>query len=118
MIEIDRQPLNETSMILLVEGEIDLSTSPALREAVLEVFAEDSRRVLISLRGVNHIDSSGMATLVEGLQRAHRTGGRLVLTELDEHVRDLFRMTHLDEVFEIAPTREEGVARLAQAGAS
>lgn len=111
-VQVERSNVGDV-LVMNVSGEVDLVTSPALREQVLAALETPGQKVLVSLHGVTHLDSSGMATLVEALQKAKQSGGRLVLTDLDDHVRTLFRITHLDELFQIAATQDDGLRLLA-----
>ena len=62
-------------------GDIDLSSSPRLREALLAEIKPEGPSVLVSMSGVAYIDSSGIATLVEGLQLSRQTKTRFVCTD-------------------------------------
>ncbi|MDC0598777.1 STAS domain-containing protein, partial [Gammaproteobacteria bacterium] len=55
--------------ILELSGEIDLHHSPTLREKILSSLKRGNN-LLIDLSGVSYIDSSGIASLVEGFQTA------------------------------------------------
>jgi anti-sigma B factor antagonist len=87
--------------ILEVQGEVDLYTSPRLREALVGLMDGKSPAVLVDLSRVEYMDSSGVATLVEGLQLARKTGGQFKLAGLAPGIRDVFRFARLEKVFEI-----------------
>jgi len=59
--------------LVVLSGEVDLSTSPRARKAILDCLAS-RRPVLVDLSGVTYIDSSGIASLVEGYQNARSAG--------------------------------------------
>ncbi len=82
-------------------GEVDLSTSPALRRALQGALAEGAERVVIDLAGIPYMDSSGVATLVEALQTCKRQGRDLVLARPCERVASIFVISKLDTVFTI-----------------
>ena len=97
--------------IVYVSGDIDLYTSPKLRETVLELFGRRAQTcVILNLKDVQYVDSSGIASLVEGLQEAKRRQARFVLVGLNEAPRHVLELTRLLSVFEIAATDEEAVA--------
>lgn len=87
--------------ILEVRGEVDLYTSPRMRQALVELARGRSPAVLVDLSQVEYMDSSGVATLVEGLQMAREYGGRFRLAGLAPAIRDVFRFARLEKVFEI-----------------
>lgn len=90
-------------------GDVDLSRSPVLRTALKEVQGARPARVVVDLAGVDYMDSSGVATLVEALQNARKQSTRFVLCGLREKVRSVFEIARLDSVFTIAGSREEAL---------
>ena len=94
--------------VVEVTGDIDLYTSPKLRETVLDLFRKRGQNVVIvDLQQVHYIDSSGIASLVEGLQEAKKTSARFVLAGLNEAPRHVLELTRLLSVFEIAASADE-----------
>ena len=86
---------------LIVKGDVTIQTSPELRNELKPLFASDVECFHVKLEGVEFMDSSGIATLVEGLQWSKASGGRFVLSGLSETVRDVFELAKLDTIFEI-----------------
>jgi len=94
--------------VIEVSGDIDLYTSPKLRETVLDLFRKrDQDIVIVDLQQVHYIDSSGIASLVEGLQEAKKKNARFVLAGLNEAPRHVLELTRLLSVFEIADSVDE-----------
>lgn len=91
-------------VILAPKGDVDLSRSPALRQALAEASKAKPKRIVVDLSGVSYMDSSGVATLVEGLQVARRNGTTLVLAALQPRVRSIMEIARLDTVFRITDT--------------
>ncbi len=98
------------AVVIAPQGDVDLSRSPALRSAIREAQASKPARLVIDLAGVDYMDSSGVATLVEALQIARRGGTRLALCGLKDRVRSIFEIARLDSVFAIRATREAALA--------
>jgi anti-sigma B factor antagonist len=95
--------LNQTEeaghVILQPVGEVDLSTSPALRDAILAAIkAQDS--VGVDLSQVDYMDSSGVATLVEGL-KACAGKKKFTLVNPSEPVMKVLKLARLDGLFRI-----------------
>jgi anti-sigma B factor antagonist len=98
--------------VLLIAGEIDLHRSPELR-AVLQTHVAARRPALVlDLTGVEYIDSSGLATIVEYLRSAQDFGGRIALVGLSPRVRTIFDLVRLGEIIPIAATLAEARAAL------
>ena len=87
--------------IVEVQGEVDLYTSPKMREALVGLTNGKSPAVLVDLSRVEYMDSSGVATLVEGLQLARQYGGQFKLAGLAPAIRNVFRFARLEKVFDI-----------------
>jgi len=81
-------------------GEVDLMTSPQLRDAVLASVKEGGN-VGVNLSGAEYMDSSGVATLVEGLKSASEKGQQFVLVRPSGRVMKVLELARLDTLFDI-----------------
>jgi len=98
--------------VVELSGEVDLHHSVELRE-ILNRHAEEQRRaLLVDFTGVTYIDSAGLATLIEYVQRTISFGGKLAVGGLSDRVRTVFELARLDQVFSLFPTRAEAKAVL------
>ena len=97
-IEINK---TDESFEVGVAGDVTIQNSNQLRKALKPLFDGDAKVIHVNLAGVEFMDSSGIATLVEGLQWSKRTSGRFLLSGLTETVRDVFELAKLDTIFEI-----------------
>ncbi len=88
-------------MVIKIGGEIDLYSSPQLRKTILESIKARPLAILIDLENVRYMDSSGVATLIEGLKQANQYQGRFAIAGLQPEVKEVFELTRLDKVFEI-----------------
>ena len=110
MLEISARHLEKVT-IFDVSGDIDLASSPQLRKALLRELRElRMPRVVLNLKSVRYIDSSGVASLVEGLKASRDVGSRLVLFGLNSAIREVLQLSKLLRIFEIADTEEQAVA--------
>lgn len=92
-----------------VEGEIDMFTSPNLRDTLLPFFKRKPRGIIVDLTAVSFMDSSGIATLVEGLQWSKKEHREFILTGLGKTVFNALSLTKLDNVFAIKPDIEAAI---------
>ncbi len=100
-------------VVLRLKGDVDMNTSPQVRNNISEVFKQGgSKALLINLSGVRYMDSSGIATLVEAMQNCMKQGMRLRLVEPSAPVRDVFELARLGSVFEIFATMNDATAGL------
>lgn len=91
----------KNSIIIQIEGDVDLYSSPQIRKIILEQVDQKRKSLLIDLQGVTYMDSSGVATLVEALQRMNEYKGKLCIYNIQGTVRDVFELSRLDKVFDI-----------------
>ncbi|MCG8619519.1 MAG: STAS domain-containing protein [Desulfobacterales bacterium] len=98
--------------LIFVEGEIDMFTSPNLRDTMLPFFKPSTPGVVVDLSGVSFMDSSGIATLVEGLQWSKKEDRKFILTGLGDTVFNALSLTKLDKVFAIEPDADAALAAM------
>jgi len=99
------------NLVIDVQGQVDLHSSPKMRSAILEgINRKDVAQVAVNLTGVNYIDSSGVATLVEGLQLARTRNCRFVLFGLQRGTREVLELARLDRIFEIRATEVDALS--------
>ncbi len=97
---VNTENLSDGTMLKL-RGEIDLSESPTVRIALLDMSKQKPQRLVVDLAEVAYMDSSGVATLIEALQQQRKHQGRMILCGLQPKVRSIFEIARLDLVFEI-----------------
>ena len=88
-------------VIVKVQGEIDLYSSPQLREALLNAIPNAGELLAVDLCEVAYMDSSGVATLVEGLQAMGKAKKPFVLLAPSQAVLKVLQLSRLDSVFDI-----------------
>ena len=78
--------------------------SPNVTRLVIE-----APRIVVDLKKVAFVDSSGLATLIEALQKVHAYAGKLVLCCLSPTVLGVFQLANLDNIFQIRATRADAL---------
>jgi anti-sigma B factor antagonist len=90
-----------TRCVAELEGELDVSTSEALRAELLQLIDDGCRQLVIDMSELLLIDSTGLGVLVGVLKRALQHGGEMVLRAPRPAARKVFNITGLDQVFTI-----------------
>jgi anti-sigma B factor antagonist len=109
-VQISSRQLDKTT-IFDVSGDIDLANSPAVRKALLKEIRDDrTPRVVMNLSNVRYIDSSGVASLVEGLKAARDVGSRFILFGLSTSAREVLQLSRLLRIFEVYDNEEQALA--------
>ena len=86
--------------VVSLAGEVDLYYSPKVRDQILKQLHSDNN-VLVDLSAVEYIDSSGIASLVEGLQIAKSRNLEFGLVGVSEPAMQVLELARLDKVFPI-----------------
>ncbi len=89
-------------VVVALAGEIDMENAPQVRRALLDNLKQ-KRDILVDLSQVTYIDSSGIASLIEGLQAARKQKNDLVLVSVSQRAHRVLELARLDKVFTIQP---------------
>jgi anti-sigma B factor antagonist len=109
-VQISSRQLDKTT-IFDVTGDIDLANSPAVRKVLLrEVREVRTPKVVMNLSKVRYIDSSGVASLVEGLKASRDVGSRFILFGLSTSAREVLQLSRLLKIFEVYENEEQALA--------
>ncbi len=101
----------DKTTIFDLSGDIDFASSPKVRDSVLREIRESrTPRVVVNLSQVRYMDSSGVASLVEGLKASRDLGSRFILVGLSTSTRDVLQLSRLIKVFEVYDTEEQALA--------
>ncbi|RMD89255.1 MAG: anti-sigma factor antagonist [Calditrichaeota bacterium] len=115
MLKVNESKIDSVA-IIEIEGEVDLYSSPEVRKVIMRLTKNQTPTILVNLGKVSYMDSSGVATLVEGLQQANKYGGKLKLANLQDSVKEVFELSRLDKVFDIYDNVEEALQSLKEDG--
>lgn len=94
------------TIVVAVRGEVDLKTSPELRDVLLSQ-ARGAQRLIVDLAGVAYMDSSGVGTLVYVKREVERGHGQLILAGVQARVRSVLEITQLHKFFKIVASASE-----------
>ena len=102
-----KYPVNEYEkcIVLGLNGEVDLSCSPQAREQILKELKK-GKKLLVDLSEVEYIDSSGVASLVEGFQVARGQNQEFALVGVSKAAMQVLQLARLDKVFTLLDTVE------------
>lgn len=101
-LQVDVSGPVETPLVV-VEGELDVATSPRFRRRLDDAVDAGARDVRVDLSSVGFMDSSGLGALMAVHHRLRDCDGRITITGAAPPVRKILEITALDEVFVLAP---------------
>ena len=105
---------NGAVTVIELSGEVDAYTSARFREIMVETIEDGGSNLIISMVGVEYIDSSGLGALVGGLKRASERNGRIVIVCDQPQVRKVFEITGLEKVFPLFEVEAAALAAFAE----
>jgi anti-sigma B factor antagonist len=85
--------------VLQLAGEVDVYTAPALRQRMQDLAAKGTAHVIVDLRRVDFLDSTGLGALIGGLRVLREHDGSLILVITTKRIRRIFELTGLTKVF-------------------
>ncbi len=110
-MKAEERTVNGVAVVDLI-GEIDLQSSPKLRELFQAKGKAKCPRLVINFTRVPYIDSSGLATLIEYYQTSRAFKGGLALCCLPPRVKNVFEIARLDQIFAIHADEETALTSL------
>ena len=94
-------------MIIGVTGELDLASSPALEQELESGTASRAEVVIVDLRQLEFMDSTGLSVLVRAHQRATDNGQRFAVVQGPQQVQRLLSLTGVADRLTLVDTPEE-----------
>lgn len=107
-LKINKHQQSDKEIWIAVSGEVDAYTAPMLREE-LSPFAEGDNRVIVNLKNVTYLDSTGLGVFVSLFKQLKKNKGELKLTDLSERLKRLFDITGLSNIMDISVNPESDI---------
>ncbi len=108
-VSVTVRPLDGNAVLIAITGEVTAGAEQALSDAHTEAGNLGATVLILDFTNLAYMNSSGIGLLVTTLIRAQRQRQRLVAIGLDEHYRQIFALTRLDEAIAIHPTLERAL---------
>jgi anti-sigma B factor antagonist len=88
---------------MVLAGELDISTAPALRDRMAEVADEFGAEFVLDIAGLTFIDSTGLSLIVSEHKKLKASGAELVVQSPTRTAQRLFEISGLDAVLTLRP---------------
>lgn len=95
--------------VLILKGRLDAAATKDFKKQVSDLTDQDRVRIVLDMRGVDFIDSSGLGSLVGALRAASNKGGDVKIASLQNQVRAIFELTRLHRVFSVFQDQESAL---------
>lgn len=106
-LKINKHQQSDKEILVTVAGEIDAYTAPKLKEE-LSPFAEVDNTIIVNLKNVSYLDSTGLGVFVSLFKQLKKNEGELKLTGLSDRLKRLFNITGLSNIMNISGNPEDG----------
>lgn len=93
--------------VLRLEGNLNMVSAAAVREAITSLVSQGDARIVVDLAAVGFLDSSGLGALIGGLKTTRQAGGDLRIAGAGEQVRMVLSLTNMERVLTPYSTPEE-----------
>lgn len=101
IVEMTVRKADGSACILEIHGEINAAAEPVLMEAYNKACANGAKNILMNFSDLEYMNSSGIGLIVTLLIRVRRQNQRLLAFGLNEHYRQIFELTRLNEAIAI-----------------
>ncbi len=113
MLQIEHRESDGGTAVVSLAGKVMLGEESTKIEALVRQLVGGGRlNIVMDLSGVTHIDSTGIGRFIACLSQVRRAGGKLRMAGAVGQVRDAFRVTRLDTVFQFEPDVETALKNL------
>ena len=100
-LKIEHREVKPGVVVVALAGRVMLGDESAKIESLVQQLLQEGRsRVVFDLAGVTHIDSTGIGRFISCLNKTRMAGGSMLMANASGQVRDAFRVTRLDTVFQ------------------
>ena len=108
MIEVKIEKNTEIVQVVL-KGELVLNNAAGVKDEVKEKLAEENEpKVLVDLKDLEFVDSSGLGVLISWFKLANEKKGKIVFCSLSDYVAKIIKIAKLDKILILAEDEEKG----------
>jgi len=104
------QQATDTTLTLILDGELDASSSVILDGELAKPDVLEYQKILIDCQRLNYISSAGLGVFISHLQRLQEANVKLIFFNMQEKVHNVFEILGLDALMTIVPTQAEAAA--------
>lgn len=109
---IDSNSPQQNTVVLEIAGKVTIGYDAKMRDAIAGALEDGAQNILLNMRNVSRIDSSGIGELVAAHNNVTGRGGRLLLVGLPARLASVLQITNLLGILELYSTPEEALEAL------
>lgn len=100
--------------IIVIKGRLDVTTTQDLEKTFTDLFAQGKNKMLIDCTELDYISSAGLRTLLTAAKNSKKVNGKIVLTNLNANVKQIFEISGFTSIFDIFDSMANAIASLEQ----
>ncbi len=105
MINIEK--VGNVDVVTFTVSKINALVTDQIKEKVIKLFDQAGTRLVIDLKGVEYIDSTGFGCLLSCYRESKNNYGMMKISSPEPSVRNLFEILHLQTIFDICSDTDE-----------
>jgi anti-sigma B factor antagonist len=90
-------------------GRLDSNTSPRFEEKLFQAILEGSKSMVVDFKGIDYISSAGLRVILKAFKALDREDGQIMLCSMQDYVRQLFKVTGIDDFVPIVATLDDAL---------
>ena len=110
-MEILKEKLDQ-GVLMQMQGRFDTLAAPEFEQQLMNTIEEGATLIIIDCEQMNYMSSSILRVFLMALKAIRRSEGKIVLTNLQDHIREVFDISGFLDLFEIYSTREDALAAI------
>lgn len=99
-MEVETKAIGDIDVLKLA-GRLDADSTGYFKEKVSFLAEHNRVRLVIDMSAMTFIDSSGLGAIISALRLTRESGGNIKIAALQAPIRPIFKLTHLDRVFDL-----------------
>jgi len=107
-VEIIEEKQNNINIYRLI-GRLDSNTSPRFEEKLFQAILEGSKSMVVDFKGIDYISSAGLRVILKAFKALDREDGQIMLCSMQDYVRQLFKVTGIDDFVPIVATLDDAL---------
>ncbi len=108
-VTMDVRKVGDNASVIDIKGDVTAACEGVLMDAYQQAGGDKTKNVLLNFSGLEYMNSGGIGMLVTLLVRANRNKQNLMACGLNDHYRQIFELTRLDEAISIHPTESDAL---------
>ena len=93
--------ITDEFLILYPKGELDDYNTKKFKEKSIKIYEKNKKNILFDCKELEYLDSTGLGSLIYILKEVEKDENKIVIENLNPSIMKLFKITKLEDMFEI-----------------